>query len=166
MRNNIMVFGNSLFISTKVENFVFSVNSNKITSRLYDKFNVDNFSNCGLCVKESIKYIEEFSKIRNYDYCIINLGEADYFKKSVSDFKTELLEMIDLLNKKSILPILVSLSNKFIKKEKAYEFQEAIDDIAQNNKIHYVYSGNLDLNNTIKVKNDSQIKRALVELCM
>ncbi|MBE6137949.1 MAG: hypothetical protein E7176_06090 [Erysipelotrichaceae bacterium] len=166
MKNNIIIFGNSLFISTKCEDSNFYVVPNKITSRLNDKFMVDNFSNMNLCVEETINYINEFARIKKYYYCVLNLGEADYNKTDLTEFKNGLLKIIKLLKSYDVLPVMVSLPNKFLKKDGAMNYQEAIDEIAINEKLLYVYSGDLDIDNTIKVKNASQIKRALTDLCI
>ena len=54
---------------------------------------------------------------------------------------------------------------KFLRKKGASLYQEAIDEIAINENITYVYNGELFIENSYKVKNDSQIKKVLVELC-
>lgn len=165
MKNNIAIFGGSIFINAESKENEYFIIPNKITSKLYEKYNVDNFSNRFLTAERSFKFLKEFVEIKKYKRCIISLGEADYNVGNIDAFKYNLLKIINFLRSKQILPLLVSLPTKFLRKKGASLYQEAIDEIAINENITYVYNGELAIENSYKVKNDSQIKKVLVELC-
>lgn len=165
MKNSIAIFGGSTFMSTESKESEYSIIPNKITSKLYEKYDVDNFSNRNLTAEKTFKFLKEFVEKRKYKRCIISLGEADYKVGNIDAFKYNLLKIINFLRSKQIIPLLVSLPVKFINKHGASAYQEAIDEIAINEKVTYIYNGEMAINNSYKVKNDSQIKKILVELC-
>ncbi len=164
MKKRIIVFGGSMFINMGINKGNYVLKKNKMISKLEEKFILDNFSNSSLTTETSLKYLKEFTNNRKYDSCIISLGEADVCHISPSNFKMNLMKILDVLRNKQIRPLLVSLPDAFLKSEAAKEYQAIIDTIALEEKVEYIYNGDTDME-VYKVKNASQMKRAILELC-
>lgn len=162
MKNRIIVFGGSMFMNMQAENKEYRLLPNKIVSKLEEKYILDNFSNQSLTSERSLRYLKEFARKRKYNSCILSLGEADALKNTPLEFRNNLEEILKLLKEYQIRPLLVSLPN--LKKEELAEYQHIIDDIALRENIEYVYNGDTDMA-VYKVKNESQMKRAILELC-
>ncbi len=165
MKKRIMIFGGSMFINEIFKNKEIKVYNNTTLTKLKDKFLVDNFSNEKLTVGKSLKLLNAFANERNYSDCILALGEADMKFESVENFKNSLLIFIDSLKQNNIRPLLVSLPKNYAKDSEALAYQKVIDEIAESKNVEYIYNGETSQTVSYKVYNNSQMKKALLNLC-
>lgn len=165
MKKSIMIFGGSMFINETIKANEYKTYNNKIVVKLKEKFNIDNFSNRNLTIKKSLNFLNIFIKERVYSDCILALGEADMDKTSLLDFKNSLLDMVHVLKENKIRPLLVSLPKKYKNDDIAFKYQMILDEIAQEEELEYIYNGETNQEVSYMVNNDSQMKKALMDLC-
>lgn len=165
MKNRVLIFGGSLFTGVRYHNGAYEAMQNKIVQKMNVKYLIDNFSNAKLTSSRALSFLKECIKERSYTSCVLALGEADFESIHVNDFIQNVEEMISILKDHQIQPLLISLPKKVQKQKYAIEYQNAIDIIAQKQKIEYVYNGEMNSIADHKVKNESQMKRTLIDLC-
>ena len=156
MKKRIMVLGGKLFTNCAYNNGEYTIEKNNIISKLKEKFIIDDFSNNALTSINALNYINTFINERNYNSCILQLGEMD---NDSNVFKDNLQAIIDSLKAINVKPILVGLSENNCENKKN---QYIIDELAEKNKVALI-NGRNSINQYI-ANTDTQIRRTIIKL--
>ena len=156
MKKRIMVLGGKLFTNYAYNNGEYTIEKNNIISKLKEKFIIDDFSNNALTSINALNYINTFINERNYNSCILQLGEMD---NDSNVFKDNLQAIIDSLKAINVKPILVGLSENNCENKKN---QYIIDELAEKNKVDLI-NGRNSINQYI-ANTDTQIRRTIIKL--
>lgn len=156
MKKRIMVLGGKLFTNYAYNNGEYTIEKNNIISKLKEKFIIDDFSNNALTSINALNYINTFINERNYNSCILQLGEMD---NDSNVFKDNLQAIIDSLKAINVKPILVGLSENNCENKKN---QYIIDELAEKNKVALI-NGRNSINQYI-ANTDTQIRRTIIKL--
>ena len=156
MKKRIMVLGGKLFTNYAYNNGEYTIEKNNIISKLKEKFIIDDFTNNGLTSINALNYINTFINERNYNSCILQLGEMD---NDSNVFKDNLQAIIDSLKAINVKPILVGLSENNCENKKN---QYIIDELAEKNKVALI-NGRNSINQYI-ANTDTQIRRTIIKL--
>lgn len=82
-----------------------------------------------------------------------------------SAFEGTLKEIIQELLKNNVRPLLVSLPQDLLKNEVAVNIQNAIDHVAVEMNVDYIYEGNTNKTVSYIVLDDEDMSNAILELC-
>ncbi|MGM9969036.1 MAG: hypothetical protein ACI35S_01400 [Anaeroplasma sp.] len=163
---NMMIFGGSQFYNEVYNDGKYIISKKRAVYNLMKDYEIDNFSNASLTTRTTLKYIDTFTKIRKYDYCVIALGEGDLLAGiSPYEFERNLSEIVNRLNDLNIKTVIVNLPTKVLKKYNALEYDEIINAISDKYHTEYIVNG-LAVNSTNHVSNDAEMKRTIAKLCI
>lgn len=163
MRKGIAIFGGSLFQDIKYTNGTYIPTLNQAAVKLAGNYEIDNYSLVGMNSERVKKYVTLLPMKKLYNHCILALGEAEL--EYPEAFEKNLNEIIDLLQKKCIRPLLVSLPKELMVSDKGMKIQEVLDTVAVNKNIDYIYEGNTTKLVSYKVIDDQDFTKAIMDLC-
>ncbi|MDE5714888.1 MAG: hypothetical protein K2I42_02025 [Anaeroplasmataceae bacterium] len=163
MRKRIAIFGGSLFQDIKIENKKYITTKNQVSIKLSKNYDIENYSVQGLTAYRALHLIRSIPIKELYNDCIIALGENDLNHPLA--FEGVLKEIINELLKNNVRPLLVSLPKEILSSEAAYMIQDAIDRVAVDMNIDYIYEGNTDKMVSYVVLDDEDMSNAILELC-
>ncbi len=163
MRKRIAIFGGSLFQDIKLENKKFIITHNQVSIKLSKNYDIENYSVQGLTASRALRLIKAIPIQELYNDCILALGEWDM--ENPSAFEGTLKEIIQELLKNNVRPLLVSLPQDLLKNEVAVNIQNAIDHVAVEMNVDYIYEGNTNKTVSYIVLDDEDMSNAILELC-
>lgn len=163
MRKRIAIFGNSLFQDIKLKNNEYIIAQKKSMIGLSKFHDIDNYSMENLSILRAYELIRSIPLKAYYQDCVIALGEADLSHPEL--FKKTLFEMIEYLQSNNIRPLLVSLPEDILTLPAAQHIQDFIDEAACLYNVDYIYDGKTDKMVSYVVLDDSDMQKAIYELC-
>ena len=163
MRKSIAIFGGSLFQDIKYKDGEYYPTHMQSAVQLATQYKIDNYSLDGMTTARAKKFIASLPMKKLYDHCVLALGEAE--QNYPEAFEKNLIEIVHMLQKKCVRPLLVSLPKQLMASEKGILIQSILDRVAVENNIDYIYEGETTKLVSYKVLENQDFTDAILSLC-
>lgn len=163
MKKSIAIFGCSLFQDIKYKDGRYHPTQMQTVIQLTNQYKIDNYSLEGMTTSRAKRLIASLPMKKLYENCILSLGEAELDYPEA--FEKNLIEIISMLQKKCVRPLLVSLPKEMMSNEKAVLIQDILDKVAVEKNVDYIYEGETTKLVSYKVLENQGFTDAILNLC-